>query len=166
MEAMMMRALPGAANDGGDQVDMEAASGAASDVSARRDAMAGTLQWLLDEVVAETMLATEGQPPSLERAWRGIETHLDAYLRRPAIRVLAAALHGHAGAQQVKRRCIGGLALVFQVEFNSIGLPLAVAHSRVVNAMVMEAQKAENEARRALPEYRSALHRYLLSLQP
>lgn len=130
----------------------------------RKAAMTGTLQWLLDEVVAETMIATQDQAPGLERVWTGIQTHLDACLRRPAIRVLSSALHGNPEAEHIKRRCISGMAMIFQVEFNSIGLPLAAAHARTMNALVMDAQAAEHEARRPLPEFRQTLQNHLRSL--
>jgi hypothetical protein len=135
-----------------------------ADMARRCDSMVRTLQWLLDEVVAETMVATEEQSPGLDRLWNGIQANLDACLRRPAIRVLASALHGHEGGQRVKRRFINGLAMTLQVELNTLGITDAAAHARVLNAMVMEAQRAETEARHALPEYRDSLRRHVYAL--
>jgi hypothetical protein len=147
-------------------MSMEAAPTSHQDgeLAKRCDAMARTLQWLLDEVVAETMVATEDQPPGLDRVWKAIETNLDASLKRPAIRVLSAALHGHDGARRIKQRCINGLGMAFQIEFNSLGIADASAQARALNAMVMEALRAEAEARHRLPEYRDSLRRHVYAL--
>lgn len=124
--------------------------------------VANTLQWLLDEVLAETLALTRRMPPGLDRLWEGVVTRLDACRRRPAIAALAATLHGREEARQIERSSTNRLVQILEAECRQLGL--AGANACILDALIEEARAAENEQRRLLPEYRNALRRHLWAL--
>jgi len=127
--------------------------------------MFNTLQWLLEEIRADAVVHTRSLPPGLERLWKATAALLDASLRRPAVQVLITALHGHEGALQLQQRSVDVLRSMVLTDLQFQGAALADSQARLFSALILEAQRVENEKRRVLPEYRELLQRYLWTLR-
>ena len=59
---------------------------------------------------------------------------------------------------------INGYAMIFKLEFGSMGVPEAAARARFYAIMTQEAAAAEYAARHALSDTREALYSFLRSL--
>lgn len=119
------------------------------------------LRQLLDDARKTAHLATADLPAGMVRAKQGLNFYWDHNLSHPWLRRVLIALQPYPPAVQYNSIRVKGWAMVFQVEYTSLGIPNAQAAAQLTVSMAVEVAYAEHEAGRQLPELRETLFAYL-----
>lgn len=132
---------------------------------ADRDAFLCALaEQFLDEARDVVTRLTDNMPAGIGRLKLSLETYLAANLQRPALREIMRELRSDERAESLMRRRLTGFTMMTQLELKRARWPNAEITARLLTAAALETIYAEFEARRALPECRDLLFRYLDSL--